>query len=93
MLIIRLKISQSYFLIQVHHLHIQTRVANDFRNGSTFLGLPEGQNMVTLYGGTSVKNKFNIHAYVHLFIESGQGSLFLLSCTISVTKYYQLKLF
>ena len=24
-------------------------------NGSTFLGLPEGQNMVTLYGGTSVK--------------------------------------
>ena len=53
--IIRLKISQSYFLIQVHHLHIQTRVAFDFRNGSTFLGLPEGQNMVTLYDGTSVK--------------------------------------
>ena len=25
------------------------------RNGSTFLGLIEGQNMVTLYGGTSVK--------------------------------------
>ena len=37
-----------------YHLHIQTRVALDFRNGSTFLGLPEGQNMVTLYGGTSV---------------------------------------
>ena len=58
MLIIRLKISQSYFLIQVHHLHIQTRVAFDFRNGSTFLGLPEGQNMVILYGGTSVKIKY-----------------------------------
>ena len=58
--IIRLKFSQSYFLIQVHHLHIQTRVAFDFWNGSTFLGLPKGQNMVTLYGGTSVKKEKSI---------------------------------
>ena len=27
------------------------------RNGSTFLGLPESQNMVSLYGGTTV-NKY-----------------------------------
>ena len=27
------------------------------RNGSTFFGLPEGQNMVSLYGGTTVKPK------------------------------------
>ena len=31
-------------------------------NGSTFLGLPEGQNMVTLYGGTSVKVEANVVA-------------------------------
>ena len=31
-----------------------------FRNGSTFLGLPEGQNMVTLYGGTTVNPLFTI---------------------------------
>ena len=30
-----------------------------FRNGSTFLGLPEGQNMVSLSHGTSVKNVIN----------------------------------
>ena len=28
-------------------------------NGSTFLGLPEGQNMVSLYGGTSVNHNNN----------------------------------
>ena len=35
-------------------------------NGSTFLGLPEGQNMVTLYGGTSGNEKI---LFTNVFVE------------------------